>query len=367
MDGRRGYAGTCEVEVPSPAEVVGLLTVSPAMLALKETAARIADSDVTVLIHGESGVGKELLARYIHEASPAPAGPFVKVNCAALPEELLESELFGYERGAFTGASSQKPGRFELAGGGTILLDEISEMRLSLQSKLLHVLQDGVFTRLGGTREMRCDARICSATNANLEEAIENGRFREDLYFRLKVIDLWVPPLRQRREDILLLSDHFLKTFAFQYNRPLPVLSERFRLRLLEHPWPGNVRELINIMKGVVVMGDIDWALAQLDDRAHRPVRYGGSADAGRPHLVSATSGDGDVVVDRRGVHEPPPAMDLREISRRASAAAERVAILGILQATGWNRRRAARLLRVSYKTLLSKIKSLDLKGPPTR
>ena len=316
------------------------ITASPAMAALKETAARIADADVTVLIHGESGVGKEVLARHIHSHSQVATGPFVKVNCAALPEELLESELFGHERGAFTGATRSRPGKFELANDGTILLDEISEMKLALQAKLLHVLQDGTFTRIGGTRELRSNARVCSATNQDLEKAIEAGRFREDLYFRLKVIDLFVPPLRQRPEDIDLLVDHFLDTFSAQYNRPRPRVDAEFRSRLRSHPWYGNVRELANVMKGIVVMGDLGWAESRLESKGRR------TSDRPAPRQT-----------------EEDERPSLKEIGRAAAAAAERVAIVEELERTRWNRRRTARNLKVSYKTLLSRMKAFGLTG----
>ncbi|HVS64768.1 MAG TPA: sigma-54 dependent transcriptional regulator [Thermoanaerobaculia bacterium] len=322
----------------------GLLAASPSMLALKRTARRIASSDVTVLIQGESGVGKEVVARYIHRHSPAASEPFVKVNCAAIPDELLESELFGHEKGAFTGAVSAKPGKFEIAKRGTMLLDEISEMRVSIQAKLLGVLQDGEFMRLGGTRQVRCEARICSTANVHLEQAIEEGRFREDLYFRLKVIDLYVPPLRDRREDVLLLAQGFLETFAQQYRRPPLPLTEALKRKLLAHPWPGNVRELENLLRAAAVMGEVEWAMNQLEQRSptgRQPASVGPKA---------STEG-----------------LSLRDVSERARAEAERAAILETLERERWNRRRAARRLDVSYKTLLKKIRLYDVVEPGER
>jgi transcriptional regulator with PAS, ATPase and Fis domain len=319
------------------------LAASPSMLALLRTARRIAASDVTVLIQGESGVGKEVVARYIHDHSAAAKAPFVKVNCAAIPEELLESELFGHEKGAFTGALASKPGRFEMAGSGTMLLDEISEMRVSLQAKLLGVLQDGGFMRLGGTRQIRCRARICSTTNISLEEAIEDGTFREDLYFRLKVIDLHVPPLRDRPEDTLLIAGRLLEGFAREYRRPALRLTPPLEARLLSHPWPGNVRELENLLKAAAVMGDIDWAMEQLEPRG-------------------ATSRSSMRPLARRS--QARPAESLREVASRAVAEAERPAILQALEAERWNRRRAARRLSVSYKTLLKKIRDYRIASP---
>ncbi|HVS63156.1 MAG TPA: sigma-54 dependent transcriptional regulator [Thermoanaerobaculia bacterium] len=309
------------------------IAVSPSTVALKRTARRIAESDVTVLIQGESGVGKEVVARYIHRHSTLATSPFVKVNCAAIPEELLESELFGYEKGAFTGASSTKPGQFELANGGTMLLDEISEMRVSLQAKLLGVLQDGGFMRLGGTRQIRCRARICSTTNVSLEQAIEDGSFREDLYFRLKVIDLYVPPLRDRPEDLLAIAGGLLETYSRQYGRTALSLTPTLKRALLSHPWPGNVRELENVLKAAAVMGDVDWALEQLDSGGMRRDRI------------------------RRSSPPAAPAESLREVAGRAVKEAERPAIVRALELERWNRRRAARRLAVSYKTLLKKIR----------
>lgn len=340
------------------------ITTSPQMEALRKTATRLADSDVTVLIRGESGVGKEVLAHHIHQHSARVDGPFVKVNCAALPEQLLESELFGFEQGAFTGAMTSRQGKFELARGGTILLDEIAEMRVSLQAKLLHVLQDGVFTRLGGRQEIRSDVRVLSATNRILEKEIERGTFREDLYFRLKVIDLVVPPLRDRREDILPLIHHFLRRYSNQYSRPMPELSYQFLQRLIEHPWPGNVRELSNLTKGLVILNSSEWAIDQLD-RSRRdiaileapvaPVTPEAPPDedpAEAPRPAQKQSFVGAPREERPG---------LLEVGRAAAAEAERELMLATLDETRWNRRRAAGLLKVSYKTLLNKIKEYEL------
>ncbi|MEM6702220.1 MAG: sigma-54 dependent transcriptional regulator [Acidobacteriota bacterium] len=341
------------------------ITTSPQMEALRKTATRLADSDVTVLIRGESGVGKEVLANHIHQHSARVHGPFVKVNCAALPEQLLESELFGFEQGAFTGAMVARQGKFELARGGTILLDEIAEMRVSLQAKLLHVLQDGVFTRLGGREEIRSDVRVLSATNRNLEKEIEGGTFREDLYFRLKVIDLVVPPLRDRREDILPLIHHFLRRYSNQYSRPMPELSYQFLQRLIDHPWPGNVRELSNLTKGLVILNSSEWAIDQLD-RSRRDIAI----------MAAPTTTTSETTAPEQPPAEPQARAapissyagrpreerpGLLEVGREAAAQAEKVLILDTLEETRWNRRRAAGLLKVSYKTLLNKIKEYEL------
>src|SRR4029453_5376471 len=213
------------------------------------------DTDVTVLVRGESGTGKELVARAIHAASPRRHRTFVKVNCAALPSELLESELFGFERGAFTGAIQQKPGKFEFAHEGTMFLDEISEMHHPLQSKLLQVLQDGEFARLGGRQDVHVDVRILAATNRDLEQAVAEGQFREDLFFRLNVVCITLPPLRQRRDEIPVLTDRFLAQYAEHYNKP-PIALSSDTLRLFtEYNWPGNVRELENLLKRAVILG----------------------------------------------------------------------------------------------------------------
>ena len=232
-----------------------LLGTSEKMREVRDLISRVADTDVTVLIRGESGTGKELVARAIHAASPRRHRTFVKVNCAALPSELLESELFGFERGAFTGAIQHKPGKFEFAHEGTMFLDEISEMHHPLQSKLLQVLQDGEFARLGGRQDVHVDVRILAATNRDLEKAVAEGQFREDLFFRLNVVCITLPPLRQRRDEIPVLTDRFLAQYAEHYNKP-PIALSSATLRLFtEYDWPGNVRELENLLKRAVILG----------------------------------------------------------------------------------------------------------------
>ncbi|MGE0041395.1 MAG: sigma-54-dependent transcriptional regulator, partial [Vicinamibacterales bacterium] len=236
---------------------------------------RVADSDVGVLLRGESGVGKEVIARELHRRSARRVKPFVKVNCAALPSELLESELFGHERGAFTGAQIARVGKFEYANHGTLMLDEIGEMPAKLQAKLLHVLQDQAFTKLGSNRAVEVDVRILAATNCDLEAMIRAGTFREDLYYRLQVIEIVVPPLRERRDEIEPLTEFFLQRFAKRFGRPMPRLSPPLRRALVDYPWPGNVRELENAMKRFVVLQDETMALADLQ---RRPVPDGAPA-----------------------------------------------------------------------------------------
>lgn len=233
----------------------GLITQSPKMEEVLSLVARVAPSRSTVLIRGESGTGKGLIARIIHFQSPRSAGPMITINCAAIPETLLESELFGHEKGAFTGALFQHRGKFEQAQGGTLFLDEIGDLSPALQSKILRVIQEKTFERVGGNKTLEVDVRIISATHQDLEGSIQEGRFRQDLYFRLNVVSLFLPPLRERREDIPLLIDHFIKKFSRQNSKPLLEVSKEARELLLRYPYPGNVRELENLVERAVVLG----------------------------------------------------------------------------------------------------------------
>jgi two-component system response regulator AtoC len=324
---------------PPPIDYTALLDGSPQMRAIRTIVENIADTDATVLIRGESGVGKDLVARAIHAASARHDRPFVKVNCAAIPGELLESELFGHERGAFTGAYRRKPGQFEYADNGAMFLDEIAELPLTLQAKLLHVLQDFRFTRLGGNGAIEIDARVIAATNRDLERAIDRGEFREDLYYRLNVVEIHVPPLRERREEIPLLVSGFLARFNAQYGRHKQ-LSPETMTRLLEHPWSGNVRELENAIRRMVVLTDGEQAFAV--SLARR--RNGHATTAAVPTTNES----------------------LKEIARRAAREAERKALVEVLERSHWNRVKASRILKVSYKTLLNKIAECGL-TPPVR
>ena len=321
----------------------GAVWGSDAMRNVRSTLEQVADTDVTILIQGESGVGKEIVARTAHELSTRAEKPFIKVNCAALPAELLESELFGYEKGAFTGATARKQGKFEMAHRGTIFLDEIGEMSPALQAKLLQVLQDSEFTRLGGNREVKVDVRIVCATNRRLVEMVAAGGFREDLYFRLNVVSLEIPPLRERREEVPLLVDTFLRRFATRYGKPVSQLSDELSAELDRYSFPGNVRELENMMKRVVVLERESVILAEL------------RADPGPNRSGEALL----ALID--GLEETAGEVPLREVGRRVAQEAEREAIDQVLRFTHWNRKQAARLLGVSYKTLLSKIKDCGL------
>ena len=352
--------------------VVGqLLGRNEKMREVRDLIDRVADTDVTVLIRGESGTGKELVARAIHTASPRREKTFVKVNCAALPSELLESELFGFERGAFTGAIQHKPGKFEFANHGTMFLDEISEMHTPLQSKLLQVLQDGEFARLGGRNDVHVDVRIVAATNRDLEADVADGKFREDLFFRLNVVCITLPPLRQRHDEIPELTDLFLRQYAEHYNKPpLALATDTLRL-FAEYDWPGNVRELENLVKRMVILGtdepirrEVADAIAgrafrpgpipALQGRAEAPASGGAAAPAAAPppspDSPPAPSG-------------PPPSVagSLKDIARHAAREAERELISRTLQHTRWNRREAAEILGISYKALLYKIKEAEL------
>ncbi len=323
---------------------------------------RVADNDVTVLIRGESGVGKELVARAIHDRSVRRARPFVKVNCAALPDDLLESELFGHERGAFTGATVMRPGKFEHADGGTLMLDEIGEMKGGLQAKLLHVLQDGEFSRLGGNKRVTVDVRIVAATNRDLEAMLRRSEFREDLYYRLKVIEIVVPPLRQRHDEIPKLIEFFAGKYSKRYNRPKPTLAPALVEALRNYGWPGNVRELENIIKRFVILQDHTLLLRDLrstDSRLHAPTTPVDERGTPPSAAAVASSVAADEAAPQPGspTTSPPSTGSLAEVARLAIVKAERDLIVPTLRRVNWNRRKAAPLLGVSYKTLLNKIK----------
>jgi len=366
-------AGTSETATPVPRpaprrpRVVGeLLGTSDQMREVRALIDRVADTDVTVLVRGESGTGKELVARAIHAASPRRTRTFVKVNCAALPAELLESELFGFERGAFTGAIQHKPGKFEFAHEGTMFLDEISEMGPPLQSKVLQVLQDGEFARLGAREDVKVDVRIVTATNRDLESAVAEGQFREDLYFRLNVVCITLPPLRQRKDEIPALTDTFIEQYCEHYNKPRLALAQDTRRLFEEHDWPGNVRELENMIKRAVVLGSDESLRRDLADAiAGRSARMGPIPllQPGAPAAPAQAGAPAPVPTPVAVQHEAPKALtgSLKEIARQAAREAERELIYRTLQHTRWNRREAAEILGISYKALLYKIKEAEL------
>jgi len=309
------------------------------MRQIKEIIDQVANTDVTVLIQGESGVGKEVVARSIHLNSLRREKPFVKVNCAALPQELLESELFGFEKGAFTGAYRQKPGKFELANGGTIFLDEISEMSISLQGKLLQVLQDREFSRLGGKKDVRVDVRVLIATNKDIEEGVKNGQFREDLYYRLNVVNITIPPLRERREEIPIFVEYFLDKFSKKYQKKVTPISDKMMEFFSRYQWCGNIRELENVIQRYIVLGDEKVIIEELDSTIMKNAVLKEKETA--PNNKNWTS--------------------LKKVHQEAVFKVESEMILKTLEITNWNRKRAAHILNVSYKTLLNKIKECDL------
>jgi two-component system, NtrC family, response regulator AtoC len=370
---------------------------SPAMRQVAHVIEQVADSDVTVLIRGESGVGKELVARAIHQHSTRRQKPFVKVNCAALPAELLESELFGHEKGAFTGAATTRIGKFEQANFGTIFLDEIGEMKPPLQAKLLHVLQDAEFTKLGSNKKINIDVRVVAATNRDLEKMMLNGEFREDLYYRLKVIEASVPALRERRDEIPHLTDFFIAKYSQRYNRPVRPLSDELRRMFLTYEWPGNVRELENMIKRFVILQDEALVTRELTKPrpsaataaapAYSGVGMGYAGAQGVPPqqpVASHAPAAGPAAAPPAPMPEPdddeevvdedvplasaaPPSQDgrrLADVAREAALAAERIVISDTLRQVHWNRRKAAQILGVSYKTLLNKIKETGIERP---
>jgi two-component system response regulator AtoC len=318
-------------------EDISFLAASPQMLKIRQQILQIAPVDVPVFISGESGVGKEVVARMIHIRSTRRQQPFTKVNCAALPGELLESELFGFEQGAFTGAVRAKPGKFELANHGTMFLDEIAEMSPHLQAKLLHVLQDGQFSRLGARSVVTVDVRVLAATNMDVKEAMRSGRFREDLYYRLNVLSIHIPPLRERTEEIPLLFRHFLVKYSEKYQKPAPDPSKHLLEAALRYAWPGNLRELENFVKRYVILED--------DPGSFR-------------ELLEMT---GQQRVAPREEVPVPKEQGLKALVRSLKDEAETEAIADALEKTNWCRKDAARMLGISYKALLYKMRQFNL------
>ncbi len=344
---------------------------SPEMQTIASVIEQVSDSDVTVLIRGESGVGKELVARAIHTRSSRKDRPFVKVNCAALPGELLESELFGHEKGAFTGAATTRIGKFEQADTGTIFLDEIGEMKAALQAKMLHVLQDAQFTKLGSNKQINVDVRVVAATNRDLEAMMIRSEFREDLYYRLKVIEVTVPPLRERRNEVSHLTDFFIDRYARRYNRPVRQLSATLLEMFQTYEWPGNIRELENMIKRIVILQDESLVVREMA-RTLRPARAYAAAGVGvLPPGSNVATAEGPDDVEVADEEEPareevaivsaPVGSRLADVAKAAALKAERAIIEDTLGQVHWNRRRAAEQLGVSYKTLLNKIKECGI------
>jgi two-component system response regulator AtoC len=318
-------------EMPPEAIVFGR---TDAMNAVRDRLIKLAGANVPVLIQGESGTGKDIIARMVHANSPWRTGPWVKVNCPAIPGTLLESELFGYEKGAFTGAYGVKPGRVEMAHRGTLFLDEISELDMSLQSKLLQLLQDGQFCRIGAQEDKKVEVRVVCATNRKLEQEIENGTFRSDLFYRINVVNLHLPPLRDRASDIPELVAYFLEYHNRKYNCRAKPLSTELMAVLRKYHWPGNIRELENLVKRYVILGTEDVISADL---APRTVDFFNT----------------DIPVDGQ--------ISLKKLTRQAVRELERKVILKVLQNHHWNRKQAARALSISYRALLYKIRDAGL------
>ena len=310
---------------------------SAVMRSVRQKVEKVAGANVPVLIQGESGTGKEVIARLIHARSPWASGPFVKVNCPAIPGTLVESELFGYQKGAFTGASGTKPGRVEMAQHGTLFLDEIAELELGLQAKLLQLLQDGQFCPVGGQEDKQIDARVVCATNRNLEDEIRKGTFRQDLYYRINVVSIHMPALRERAADIPLICDSLRKMYSERFERPTRPLSARKVEMLQRYHWPGNIRELENLIKRYIILGSED--------------------------VITLESTEGSTVSsDSDGVTSDM--LSLKKVTREAMRELEGKIIVKALQAHNWNRRRAASALEISYRALLYKLKEAGL---PTR
>jgi two-component system response regulator AtoC len=318
-------------EMPPDAVVFGR---TEAMQAVRDRLSKLAGANVPVLIQGESGTGKDIIARMIHANSPWRTGPWVKVNCPAIPGTLLESELFGYERGAFTGAYGTKPGRVEMAHRGTLFLDEISELDLGLQSKLLQLLQDGQFCRIGAQEDKKVEVRVVCATNRKLEQEIESGTFRADLFYRINVVNLHMPALRERASDIPDLVDYFLAYYNRKYNSRAMPISDELMARLGKYHWPGNVRELENLIKRYVILGDEEVISSDLAPR--------------ETDFFNA-----EIPIDGQ--------ISLKKLTRQAVRELERKVILKVLQAHHWNRKQSARALSISYRALLYKIRDAGL------
>lgn len=312
---------------------------SKRMWEIRAQCSLIARVDLPVLILGESGTGKEVLAQFIHKTSQRANRTFLKVNCAAVPAELLESELFGYEQGAFTGANRSKPGKFELCNHGTILLDEIGEMPSEMQAKLLQVLQDGTFARLGGRSSIKVDVRVIAATNIDIRSAIAQKKFREDLYYRLNGFNITLPPLRERREEIPVLFRYFMRKFAGKYTSDPLSPSDELIDACTKHGWPGNLRELENFVRRYLVLGDEQLMLTELGPQTRSTV-----------HVV--------------GNHIAPPSGGLKKLVRGVKGEAEMQAIGEALQNSGWNRKIAAAELKISYKALLYKVRQYGIRFP---
>ncbi|MEO8705261.1 MAG: sigma-54 dependent transcriptional regulator, partial [Kofleriaceae bacterium] len=345
----------------------GLVGNSGEMHSIFSVIERVADTPSTVLITGESGTGKELVAKALHEQSSRNGGPFIKINCAAIPKTLMESELFGYEKGAFTGATSSKPGRFELADAGTLFLDEIGEIPVEMQVKLLRAIQESEFERVGGIKTIKVDVRLITATNRDLEQEIQRGNFREDLYYRLNVVPLQIPPLRRRTGDIPLLVQHIIKKFNERLKKNISGIADEALVALEAHNWPGNIRELENVIERTILFctgerierADLQLVLPAEPSRPTEPV----VARTTSSGAMAPMSGDDEPDDDAVGAElAGSTSGSLKDIVRAETSRVERELIVKALEETGGNVTQAARLLKISRKSLQMKMKELGLR-----
>jgi two-component system response regulator AtoC len=343
-----------KAESQGPPEYPIFIGQSETIKGIRQSIQKVAGKDITVLVTGESGTGKELIARAIHYHSQRKDGPLVKINCGALPDELLESEVFGFQKGAFTGAHKDKPGRLEMADRGTLFIDEIGHLSLSLQVKFLQVLEDKEFSRLGGTHDQIVDARVVAATNADLSTMVRDATFRKDLFFRLNIVNIKSPPLREIKEDIPLLTQYFVNKYCYEFGKDLLKIPEGIMKFFLAYHWPGNVRELENVIRRAIVLRD--WEIITMDMKMQSPKAPAGGdvpEEGEQSHFgwgyekIMGFFNDTD--------------FSLKKISKAYVSEAERHAILKALAQTQWNRKKAAKLLQVSYKTLLNRIDEFEL------
>lgn len=338
-----------------------IVGVSENIRRVKELIDHVAATGLNTVITGESGVGKEVVAQNLYQRSPRLGKPFIKINCAALPEGLLESELFGYEKGAFTGADQKRKGKFQLAHGGVLLLDEIGDMSMALQAKLLHVLQSGEFAPLGSEQEVKTDTWVIAATNHDLKQEISEGKFREDLYYRLNIIKIHISPLRERIEDVPPLIEYYIGEYASQLGsanieRP----SEAVIKRMMQYSWPGNVRELQNVLKRMLVLGDCDKIVDELFIDSTLPAHASSEtsvAGTGAGGLRSLIDFGGNDFMNEKS-------FSLKSVKKKATDRVEKEVIAYVLGKTDWNRSKASKILKVSYKTLLNKITELEIIPP---
>ena len=337
-----------------------IIGVSESIIRIRELINHVAHTGLNTVITGESGVGKEVIAQSLYQKSPRLGKPFIKINCAALPEGLLESELFGFEKGAFTGAEQKRKGKFQLAHGGVLLLDEIGDMSLSLQAKLLHVLQSGEFSPLGSEKEFKTDTWVLAATNHDLKQDIKEGRFREDLFYRLNIINIFLPPLRERPEDIRPLIDYYIKEYSSQLNTSrLDIPDNSVIQKMIGYHWPGNVRELQNVLKRMLVLGNCGQIMDEVIDNSSK---YLQPSKPETTDVIPKTAGV-TAILDLEGENSLNlKSFSLKIIKKKAVDRVEKEVISYVLDKTRWNRSKASKILKISYKTLLYKITYLGIK-----